>query len=399
MARLSISSGRDFLRPLSLLLLALLVSACGGDREDLPGQEVAYPRDGELRLNHLQVIGSHNSYHIEPEPELFTVMRRRLGTIIDGLAYTHPPLDVQFATQGVRQLELDVFADPEGGVLANRAGMAFIRQPIASGLPELDEPGFKVLHIQDIDFGTTCLSFVECLRVVKGWSDANPRHLPIMILVEAKDEPYPLFAGAAPVVPMSAALFDDLDAEIRSVFPPSQLLTPDDVRGDRATLEEAVLTVGWPTLGEVRGRVMFGLDNGGSYRAMYEEGHPSLRGRVMFTSADPGSPEAAFLKLNDSIGSFATIQEMVARGYVVRTRADGDTEEARSGDTRRRDAALASGAQWVSTDYPVPDLRWGVEPPYVATIPGGTPARCNPISAPAACESLDLENPLFLAAE
>ena len=32
----------------------------------------------------------------------------------------------------------------------------------------------------------------------------------------------------------------------------------------------------------------------------------------------------------------------------------------------------------------------------VVTMPGGMPARCNPITAPADCTSLDIENPKFL---
>ena len=59
-------------------------------------------------------------------------------------------------------------------------------------------------------------------------------------------------------------------------------------------------------------------------------------------------------------------------GYVVRTRADGDTKEARANDTGPRDAALASGAQWVSTDYEGPGLAVGFTTPYSVEIPGGT---------------------------
>ena len=70
------------------------------------------------------------------------------------------------------------------------------------------------------------------------------------------------------------------------------------------------------------------------------------------------------------------------RGYLVRTRADADTVEARTGDTTRRDAALASGAQWVSTDYPAPGTadRFGTD--YVVSLPGDAIVRCNPVSAP-----------------
>ena len=75
----------------------------------------------------------------------------------------------------------------------------------------------------------------------------------------------------------------------------------------------------------------------------------------MFTSSPPGSPESAFVKLNDPIADQDQISQLVAAGYIVRTRADASTVEARSGLTARRDAALASGAQFVSTDYPEPD--------------------------------------------
>jgi hypothetical protein len=372
------------------LLFLVLLWGCGDDGER---SGAYYPRDRELRLNHFQVIGTHNSYHVEPRPELMDYLLRRLGSLAEGFQYSHPPLREQFERQGVRQIELDVFADPHGGLFAHRAGLALIRQNPDAGVPELLKPGFKVLHVQDIDFESTCWTLIECLQEVKRWSDEHPLHMPLMILIEAKDEWIPV-AGSAVPVPIGAAELDALDAEIRSVFPADRLITPDFVRGDRPTLEDAVRNRGWPTLGEVRGKVMFCLDNGGSIRAAYLDGHSSLRGRVMFVSAFPDEAEAGFVKLNDPIGDFDTIRDVVSRGYVVRTRADADTVEARTGNTESRDRALASGAHWVSTDYPVPDQRWGHG--YVASIPGGTPARCNPLTAPAGCEPADIEHPSFL---
>jgi hypothetical protein len=259
--------------------------------------------------------------------------------------------------------------------------------------PELFAPGFKVLHVQDLDFDTTCLTFVACLETIRGWSEANVGHAPIMILVEAKDDPLPVNGFTIPL-PIGPSEFDALDAEIRSVFAPEQLITPDDVRGDRPTLEEAIHSDGWPTLGESRGRMLFMLDNEGQKRADYLAGHPELAGRVMFVSSLPGEEAAAFAKLNDPVGDFDLIQELVADGFVVRTRADSDTEQARTGDATWRDAALASGAQWVSSDYPVPDPRFGTG--YEVSIPNGVPGRCNPISAPAECASLDIEDPANL---
>jgi hypothetical protein len=137
---------------------------------------------------------------------------------------------------------------------------------------------------------------------------------------------------------------------------------------------------------------MFLMDNGGQYRADYLAGHPTLRGRVLFTNANPGDPDAAFVKHNDAAGAanIAEIQDLVRRGYVVRTRADADTVEARNNDTSTRDDALRSGAQWVSTDYPVPGLAL-FPSTYVAAIPDGHPARCNPINTGPKCRNNALE--------
>lgn len=343
-----------------------------------------------VALNHVQVLGSHNSYHIEPRPALFAALLA-FSPVFSDIEYTHLPLSRQFDEQGIRQIELDVFADPMGGLYAHRAGLAVIGEDPDSGIPALSAPGFKVLHLQDIDFETTCLTFVDCLREVKAWSDAHRGHLPLMILVEAKDDILPPILEFAIPVPIGVAEFAALDAEIRSVFPPEQLITPDDVRRGRPTLDEAVRTLGWPPLGTARGKVLFCLDNAGAKRDAYLAGSPLLEGRVLFTNAAPGDPDAAFVKENDPLADPARIPGLVEAGYIVRTRADADTEQARSGDTTQRDAGLASGAQYVSTDYPVPDPDFGTG--YVVAIPGGAPGRCNPVNAPAGCRSVALERP------
>ncbi|HZR83887.1 MAG TPA: phosphatidylinositol-specific phospholipase C1-like protein [Candidatus Binatia bacterium] len=351
-----------------------------------------------LRLNHVQVLGTHNSYHVQGKPAVFAALQAFDAGLAATLEYTHRPLVEQFEQLGVRQIEIDVFADPEGGRYADPAGARLVGQP-EPRLPELEQPGLKVLHVQDIDYRTRCLTFVACLEELRDWSDGHPGHVPIMVEVEAKDDeiPDPLDLGFVVPIRFDAAQLDEIDREIRATLPPDKLITPDDVRGTHATLEEAITTDGWPTLGETRGRILFTLDNEDDKKTSYLAGHPSLAGRVLFVSARPGSPEAAFVKLNDPIDDGELIHQVVAAGYIVRTRADGDTVQARSGDVSQREAALASGAQFVSTDYPEPDPRFGTG--YFVAIPGGTPARCNPVSAPADCTSLDVENPDALRAE
>jgi hypothetical protein len=91
---------------------------------------------------------------------------------------------------------------------------------------------------------------------------------------------------------------DALDDEIRSVFAKGEVVTPDDVRETHNTLEQAVLQQGWPKLDWARGKVVFLLDQE-KVTPLYTEGHPSLKGRLMFTNGVPGAPDAAFVKVND----------------------------------------------------------------------------------------------------
>jgi hypothetical protein len=359
-----------------------------------------YPNDDALRLNEIQVVGTHNSYHLPPHPDFDEAVNELFPGLTQFWQYEHRPLPEQFAEQGVRQIELDVFADPDGGLYANRLSYEHAGLPADPGIPELHEPGMKVLHVQEVDPESTCPTFVICLGHLKGWSLENPGHVPVLVLVELKDAPIPdlLDLGYVDPIPFDADLIDEVDAEILSVFDDEHIIFPDDVRGEHETLSGAITTDGWPTLGEVRGKVMFALDNGGSLQNLYLSGHPSLEGRVMFTGGSSmGAPEAAFMKLNNPTSQFDTIQTAVAAGYVVRTRADGDTSIIDPPDDpeAQRDTALASGAQWVSTDFPEIDERFDDQ--YFVQMPGGTPGRCNPISAPAWCEPTDVEDPALLA--
>jgi hypothetical protein len=337
-----------------------------------------------LRLNQIQVMGTHNSYRQATTPQILAALQAFDPVLASELEYEHPPLHEQFENQAIRQIELDIFADPEGGLYAARIGLSVVGLP-NDPPPELFESGYKTLHIQDLDFNTWCTTLVICLEQVRDWSDDNLSHLPLAILVELKTSPIPdpFNFGFVVPVPVGGPELDALDDEIRSVFSEERMITPDDVRGSYPSLEAAVRDGAWPTLQESAGKVLFLMDNAGGLRNLYRAGRPSLEGRVLFTNAVPGADDAAFVKVNEPQGNEAFIQQLVADGYVVRTRSDTPTVQARSGDTTRRESALASGAQWVSTDYPVP----GSSPfsDYFAAVPGGNPARCNPINTGPRC--------------
>ncbi|WP_266170847.1 phosphatidylinositol-specific phospholipase C1-like protein [Dyella subtropica] len=336
--------------------------------------------DRQLRLNDIQAIGTHNSYKQSMPPAEWAAHHARDPQGADGIDYGHRPIPEQL-DHGARTIELDVYYDPQGGRYAHppgalRKGYATPPWP-AEAAAQMQRPGFKVMHLADIDFRSSCQTFVACLTLIRDWSRAHPRHVPIMLLLNAKDGA----SGPGAVAPLrfDERAFDALDAEVRSVFNPHELIAPDDVQGQYSSLRDAVLAGQWPTLGEARGRLFFVLDEDARKVAAYRGKRRSLEGRVMFVNIDERSPAAAYLTLNDPLAEGPRIARDVAAGFLVRTRADADTVEARRDDTHRREAAFATGAQYVSTDYLQADPRFG---DYRVRLPQGETARCNPLRTP-----------------
>jgi len=355
------------------------------------GQQTQAAQDKVVRMNQIQVIGSHNSYHIGFAPSARKYLESKNPRALYALDYRHAPLPDQL-NGGVRQIEIDVFADAKGGRYAHPK---IDQAAVAAGLPadpdfdpqhEMDKPGFKVMHVQDVDERSSCHTFVACLNAVKTWSKQHPKHVPIFILVETKEDDVKSMPEASKTEAFTPAVFDALDAEIRSVFTPAEMITPDDVRGKAASLEAAVLAGGWPTLAKSRGKIVFLMDQH-KVTSIYAEGHPSLKGRILFTNSDPGQAETAFIEQNN--GSKEAIDALVKNGYLVRTRTDEGTQQARTNDTTRRDLALSTGAQLISTDYPASEpSEWTG---FSVALPDGLVARCNPINKPAACVDALLE--------
>jgi hypothetical protein len=306
--------------------------------------------DDTLRTNQVQVLATHNSYHIQQDVPIASSPTTQ---------YTHAPLDQQLEL-GVRGFEIDVVNPPDGQ--------------------------FPVLHTPVVDNTSNCTPIAQCLEVTRAWSKAHPGHVPIFILLEPKDDPID-FVIDPTLRPFDAGGLDQLDAIVRKSLG-RQLITPDSVRGKAKTLRAAVTGRGWPTLGKTRGKVLVALNTGGVVRDAFLQGHPSLERRAMFVTADEQSPAAAVIKVDDP--DEARIQALVKQGFIVRTRADADLVEARANDVTRRDLALRSGAQIVSTDFEVVVPAIG---DYVVQIPGGTPARCDPVNAPKNCRPSDVENP------
>ncbi len=380
----------------SLLLASsfIFLSACQKGETKIAQKLYNNGPTDSLKLNQIQVIASHNSYHLKTDSDVFAFMENLNGLGVlpaqynpDGIDYSHATFEEQFNDYNVRGLELDIYNDPNGGQYYYRMGKFLAGGSADSHQPELNNPGFKIIHIPDFDFNTPYLTFKSALQTIYNWSVAHPNHLPIFINIETKEETVAAALPAVPnltkSIPFDNAAADNIDVEIKSVFGENldKVITPDDVRGSYSTLEQAALAGHWPTIAEARNKVVFILE--GAAESEYKSGHPSLAGRAVFVYSNPGTPEAAFVILNNPTGDKSEIQQRVQQGYIVRTRADAGTTQARVGDYTDMNAAFESWAQIVSTDYYRPDPRAGTPgwTNYQVQFPNGELARINGISA------------------
>lgn len=389
--------------------------AAGGIAAIAIAQEA--PRTDEVRLNQIQVIGTHNSYSQGVDPQLLAMVDATLGpklaafakampekmkadwqeyhpnftSMSEGLNYRYTTLTDQLDA-GMRSLEIDINNDPQGGRYAHPAGLAALRakgvkdgQMLPYDATDMEKPGLKVFHVADLDVRSSCNLFTRCLKQLRAWSDAHPDHAPIFILVEAKSDALPVFPNATPPLAFDRAAFDEMDQSIFREIGRDKLVIPDDVRGRHPTLEAGVLAHNWPTLAKSRGKFVFLLLTAMDPRALaaYHAGRENLEGRAAFLRATPGQSYAAFLLLDNADVRAREIPERVKQGYLVRARADIETYEAKVDDLGRANRAFASGAQIVSTDFYKPGNAYGTN--YVVRLPGGGEARCNPVNAPKAC--------------
>ncbi len=289
--------------------------------------EPQFASTNELSLSQIQLKGSHNSYHRAPRLPLSRTWR-----------YTHAPLEVQLGAQGVRQVELDV---------------------------RWDEGELRVGHLPIIDGRTTCRTLNQCLTQLKRWSKRHPRHLPVFVFIEPKEDVAPSHLEGK---------LEAIDGTITHVFSRDSLITPDQVVGSAPTLASAVREHGWPSVQATRGKFAFVLFGPLRHRKAYAKGRPKLEGRVMFAVLPPDRPQSSILNIDDPIIEGSLIERAVREGFLVRTRVDADLVR----DRPRRDAALASGAHFLASDFVDPRYDW-------VELGQQAPVRCNPVSAPRAC--------------
>ena len=291
----------------------------------------------ELAYNELQVIATHNSYALPPtwlQTQVIDLVEPGQGA---ALQYSHAPLWDQL-DEGIRSMEIDVRWNGEA---------------------------FSVSHVPLVANRSTMPDFALGLREIALWSDAHPAHLPISIMIEAKND-Y-MFLDPA-LKAFDAGACDALDAVIVDAMG-SRLFAPADVLGDAPNLRAAVADggAGWPSGGDMRGRVLFFYADSEGTREACSKGAVEASDRAVFASSRTGVDSAVFA-VRDDPRDAATAADLAA-GMIVRVRADADLATSAA----ERDLALATGAQIVSTDFPPSEPQAGTG--YFVEFPGGALAR------------------------
>jgi hypothetical protein len=283
------------------------------------------------------VKGTHNSYHQEPD------------VLVDAsMGYSQPTLTEQLDDWGVRQVELDVHLGADGQ--------------------------WQVFHIPTIDDRSSCPLLADCLAELKDWSDRVGWHLPLIVWIEPKDDVDALVEGLVAI----GDQLDTLDDAILDVWPRSRVFTPDDLRGDHATLPEALGAGGWPVLRELRGKAIFAMIDSDAHRDTYLAPSDVLAGRVLFVdTTDASEPFAAMVK----DGSPAEITAWAEAGFLITTNGSEAADDAPTA-TAKDTAAQDAGIHHLATDRPADD--------------GGDywldlAPRCNPVTAPPACTDDEVE--------
>lgn len=330
----------------------------------------------DCKLHQARWLGSHNSFKPVLPAAYYEGLANRLQQMphsaaqskaqtlqkLQSLRYGHASLTSQL-NSGLRLLELDFLKDDAGGSFARPLFGAELKQALQQQTQQdlsarffpatLTQPGFKVLHLPDIDFASHCVEARDCIAELAQWSKTNPGHWPVLIVINVREQgagaylPADFAKSGVKVAPWQARDYQALEQLWLDGLGRERLLTPDDVRQKPLSLAASIRQHGWPTLTQAAGRFVLLFDGAPAQLSLYRAGHPSLQGRLMFGNYPAGTDEAAILVLNDPASQQTDIANALAQGLLVRTRSDdGNVLE-----PERFIRALKTGAQFISSDF------------------------------------------------
>lgn len=285
-----------------------------------------------VKYNEIAVLGTHNSYQL-----LATKQKRAYETVLKTITFGlagDKKIDFEMDTlttqleKGVRNLEIDIEAEVDG-----------------------ENVGFIVTHDHLLDNVSSCYNFEKALEEIALWSDNNPGHLPVSILIEPKN----IEKEKNNIKEFSLTYADELDAIVRRALG-DKLITPADMLGNHESFKEMRTADGWATLEEMRGKVILLLHPCDATED-YINIDTSIKTQAIFPMLRPEDAErdcASFILDNEpekaAVNNKVNADEL---RLIIRTRADDYPDFS---DERYADANKC-GSHIITTDYPPRTVR------------------------------------------
>lgn len=280
-----------------------------------------------IKFNEMSFLATHNSYQSEAT-DATKKLYKNLSELTLGLVpeekgdFRSETLTEQF-NNGIRSVEIDVEVFDRNG-----------------------EISFTCMHSPNIEMTTTCYDFELAMKEISMWSNNNPDHLPITIIIEPK-------AVLLPLEDMKSFGIDyaeEFDALLRKSLG-DKLFTPADMLRDYASFGEMRKADGWCKVKDMLGKVLVLLHDCGATQD-YIDSDSSLKTQAMFPMLREGDAErdcASFILINNPEKLLKTETDIIVeKKLIVRTRADSYA----SISEKKAESALECKAHIVSTDYP-----------------------------------------------
>ena len=280
-----------------------------------------------IKFNELSFIATHNSYQTV-STDTTKKLYRHLSDLTFGLV---KPNKADFESEtltdqltcGIRSFEIDIEVFDRDGDIS-----------------------FTCMHSPNIEMTTSCYDFALATKEIAMWSDNNPDHLPITVIIEPKETFLPL----EDMKKFNIGYADEFDSVLRETLG-EKLFTPDDMLRDYASFGEMRKADDWCKVNDMLGKVLILLHECNTTEK-YIAADETLRSQAMFPMLREKDIErdcASFIIMNKP-DELLEVQDAVIdeNKLIVRTRTDKFTEVT----DERYELAMGSKANIVSTDYP-----------------------------------------------
>ena len=286
-----------------------------------------------VRINKIAVIGTHNSYQLLATPQKRALEKVR-SILSSGKKGGNRNFEMDTYTEqlehGVRNLEIDIETVDDNGNVS-----------------------FIVTHKPITDNVSSAYDFAKGLGEIVMWSDNNPSHMPIYLLIEPKGN----VDEINNMKNFSCEYAIELDKIIRDTLG-DRLLTPKHMMGEYESLEEMRMADAWPTLEQAAGKIIV-LLHPCDVTAEYIKTDTSVSSQAMFPVLrfeDADKSYAAFILDNEPEDATKNNKKTVdEKNLMVRTRADNYPDSSEE----KYSCADNCGSHIITTDYPPRTVRPG----------------------------------------